>query len=372
MLEVLLHNIVSFLIIISIIVFIHEFGHFWFARRFGVKVEAFSIGFGREVFGFNDSKGTRWKFGWLPLGGYVKMFGDEGAASTPDNNALKKLTKAERKIAFATQPLIARFLIVLGGPLANFILAIIILTGFFYAYGKPFTSNVVTKVIEQSAAAEIGLKAGDKIIEIDGEKVDSFDQIRSVVSIHPEQALPIKFEREGKIIIEKITPKLQETENVFGEKVKVGLIGVQSEQLEYVKVGLPAAFVTSFEETYTMCVRTLQAVGQMITGNRSSSELSGILRIAEYSGKSVDQGFRMILWFMAILSINLGLINLFPVPMLDGGHLAMYIVEGVRGKPLSEKVQEYLFRIGFAILIALMVFATFNDLKHFKFFGLLG
>jgi regulator of sigma E protease len=362
----ILHNILSFVVIISVIVFIHEFGHYWVAKKFGVRIESFSIGFGKEMFGWNDKHGTRWKIGWAPLGGYVKMFGDESAASTPDNDKLRSMSDDEKKHAFFYQKLYKRFLIVLAGPAANFITAIVILTFFFVVYGRPETKPIIETVVENSAAAELGLKKGDEIIELDGNKIERFEQIKGVVSLSPNIPISITYLRDGKEVKTTITPKSVETKSIFGDVAKIGLIGITASIAEYKKLGVVESVSASVNETYDISKKTLQAIGQMITGQRSAQEISGILRIADYSGKSVDQGFRMVFWFMAIISINLGLVNLFPIPMLDGGHLFFYLVECVRGRPLSEKTQEYFFRFGFFILMSLMLFATFNDLRHFN------
>lgn len=362
----ILHNILSFVIILSTIVFIHEFGHYWVAKKFGVKIESFSIGFGKEVFGWNDRSGTRWKICWAPLGGYVKMFGDESAASTPDNAKLKSMTNEEKQSAFFFQKLYKRFLIVLAGPVANFLTAIIILSFFFYHYGYPETKPIIDTVIENSAAAKVGLKPGDEIIELDGEKIKRFEQVKTIVSLHPEMPIKLIYIRKNKQITTTITPELHETKDIFGDVARIGLIGVSSNTSEYKKLNAVQSLYTSVSETYDISAKTLQAIGQMITGQRSAKEISGVLRIADYSGKSVDQGLKMVLWFMAIISINLGLVNLFPIPMLDGGHLFFYLVEAVRKKPLSEKTQEYFFRTGFLLLMLLMLFATFNDLRHFN------
>lgn len=364
----ILHNFFSFIVIISVIVFIHEFGHYWVARRCGVRVDAFSIGFGPEVWGWDTKSGTRWKICAIPMGGYVKMFGDEGAASTPDNKKLKKLTKAEEKVAFHTQPLFSKTLIVLAGPVANFLLAIIILSCFFATYGRPEATSEIGEVKEKSAAASIGLVAGDVIIELDGTKISRFEDIRNIATLNPNLELSITYDRAGKIIHDKITPVLSETTDIFGNKVKIGILGVLPGAVTHKEMSPGEAVAAGVTETYDISVRTLKAIGQIIVGTRSRDELSGILRIGDYSGKAVDRGFETVLWFMAVLSINLGLINLFPVPMLDGGHILFYAIEAARGRPLAEKVQEYAFRIGFTLLIMLMIFATFNDLKHFGIF----
>ncbi len=364
----LVHNIFSFVFILSAIVFIHEYGHYWVAKKCGVKIESFSIGFGKEIFGWNDKSGTRWKVSYIPLGGYVKMYGDENAASTPDKKKLKKMTEEERRISFHTQALWKRFLIVLAGPAANYIFAIIVIAIFFSVYGKPFTAPIVSGVQKDSAAETVGLQIGDKIISVDGDKVKSFEQIKGIVSLHPDIEIELSYEREGKVIETNITPKKQSSKDIFGDEVEIGLIGISSEKMEYRKLTPMQGVHNSFLEVYDLSAKTLQALGQIVTGQRSSDQISGILRIADYSGKSVEQGIRVVVWFMAILSVNLGLVNLFPIPMLDGGHLLLYIIEGVRGKPMSDKAQDYLFKFGFALLIALMLFATFNDLKYFKIF----
>ena len=361
--------IIPFFIIISVIVFIHEYGHYWVAKKCGVKIETFSIGFGKEICGWTDKAGTRWKIAWIPLGGYVKMFGDEGVASNPDDEKIAAMSEEERKVAFNTQSLPEKFAVVAAGPAANFILAIVILTGFFTYYGKAEGSAEVGSVVAESAAASIGLQAGDLITELDGETIKTFSDIQSVISINPGSEITITYIRDGKTIRDRLTPTLRETEDVFGNKVEIALMGISSGGVIHSdKLHIGEAFVTSISETYTICIRTLQAIGQMITGRRDADQISGIARIAEYSGQAASKGLEMTLWFMAILSINLGLINLFPIPMLDGGHLFFYTIEALIGRPLSERTMEFGFRVGLVLLISLMLFATFNDLKHFGIF----
>ncbi|MDX1949275.1 MAG: RIP metalloprotease RseP [Rickettsiales bacterium] len=364
----ILQSVLSFIAIISIIVFIHEFGHYWVAKKCGVMIESFSIGFGKEIFGWNDKSGTRWKLSLIPLGGYVKMYGDENAASVPDKDKISQMAEDERKKSFHTQDLWKRFLIVLAGPLANYIFAIIILSFFFFAYGKPNTSNVISGIQKESVAEKFGLQEGDKIIYLGGSKIKTFEDIRSMVSMHPAIELDISYERNGEVKNSKITPEKKVSKDIFGNEVEVGLLGISSSKMEYKKLNFLTSISSAAYETYDLSVRTLQAVGQIITGKRSAEQISGILRIADYSGKSVEQGFKVVFWFMAVLSVNLGLVNLFPIPMLDGGHLFFYIIEGLRGKPLPEKLQEYFFRFGYGVLIGLMLLATFNDLKFFKIF----
>jgi regulator of sigma E protease len=365
----ILHSIAAFIVILTVIVFIHEFGHYYIAKKCGVKIESFSIGFWKEIFGFYDKSGTRWKFCILPLGGYVKMYGDETAASTPDAEKLKTMTPEEKAKTFQHKPVWQRFLIVLGGPLANYILAIIIFAGFFSYYGRPETAPEIGSIVEQSAAAEVGLEIGDTITEFDGKKISRFEDIREIATINPNTPLNIKYDRAGVEHSTTITPKLSETEDIFGNKVQVGLLGIGSGKVVYQEIGVVDSLGAATREAYVMSAQTLKAIGQMIIGSRPADQISGVLRIADYSGKSVDKGLQTVIWFMAILSLNLGLVNLLPIPMLDGGHLVFYTIEGIARRPLPEKMQEYFFRFGFAVLISLMLFATFNDLKYFGLFN---
>ncbi|NDF12960.1 MAG: RIP metalloprotease RseP [Proteobacteria bacterium] len=319
-----------------------------------------------EIYGWTDKHGTRWKIAAFPLGGYVKMYGDAGAASTPDKTKIEKMTKKQKAGAFHYKPLHAKAAVVAAGPAANFLFAIVILTGFFMTYGHPESAPVIGEVLKESAAEKAGFKKGDTVLELGGDTIKRFEDIRRIAQLNPDIPLPFKLSRQDKIIEGTVTPKLSETKDLFGNEVKVGLIGVGSGPQVFKKLNPAESFIASFTETYNICASTLKAVGQMLTGRRSSSDLSGILRIAQYSGQSTSQGLSTVFWFMALLSINLGLINLFPVPMLDGGHLMYYAVEAASGKPLAEKVQDYGFRIGFVLLVALMLLATFNDLKHFK------
>lgn len=364
----LFHNFFSFVIIISVIVFIHEFGHYYVAKLCGVRVEAFSIGFGPEIYGWYDKDKTRWKISAFPLGGYVKMFGDMSEASTPDKKKMEKMSARDKKRAFHLKPLPQKAAVVAAGPAANFILAIIILTLFFMYYGRPETTAEIGSVMEGSAAAEAGFKSGDVVTELDGNDINRFEQIQRLIAINP--GLPISFTlvRNGETISGTVHPQFVETEDVFGNKVRAGRLGITSGKITHVEMGPLDALVAGVTETYSISVSTLRAVGQMITGTRSADDLSGILRIGKYSGQATERGFNTVLWFMAVLSINLGLINLFPIPMLDGGHLLYYAIEGASGRPLAEKAQEYGYKVGLILLISLMVFATFNDLKYFNVF----
>ena len=364
MLPQLLHSLVAFIIIISVIVFVHEFGHYWVARRCGVRVETFSIGFGQELFGWNDKHGTRWKVSLFPLGGYVKMFGDSSAASTPDGEKLKKMTAKEKKEAFHYKKLSQKAAIVAAGPIANFLFSMLLLSFFFVAYGRPETSPEISEVAKGSAAEAAGLQKGDVIVTLGGQNIVRFEDLRSMASMHPGEKLEVSFMRHGKLVNGSVTPKLTESTDIFGNKVKVGLLGVGSSAVNYKPMGFAKAVPAGIAEVYNISKNTLDAVGQMIIGKRSAGELSGVLRIGQYSGQAADKGIAVVLWFMAVLSVNLGLINLFPIPVLDGGHLVFYAIEAVKGRPLAERAQEFGYRIGFSLLILLMVFATYNDLRH--------
>ncbi len=363
-----LHYALSFFFIISVIVFIHEFGHYYIARRCGVRVESFSIGFGKEIYGWTDKHGTRWKLSLFPLGGYVKMYGDYGAASTPDAAKLKRMSAKQKSEAFHFKSLKQKAAVVSAGPLANFVFAIVILSVFFWAYGRPETTPEVGSIVKESAAEEAGLKVGDRILSISGSTITRFEDIREVASMHPDEALDLTYQRGDKVHTATITPRLSETTDIFGNKIRVGLIGIGSTKVEYRALNPLQAFPAAVIEVYNISANTLKAIGQILTGRRSSDELSGILRIGQYSGQATTQGIAVILWFMAVLSVNLGLINLFPIPVLDGGHLMYYALEALKGRPLAEKFQEWGYRAGFAILMALMAFATYNDLKHFNIF----
>lgn len=363
-LHTIFQNIFSFIAIISLIVFVHEFGHFLVARLCGVKVEEFSIGMGKELFGFNDKKGTRWKFCLLPVGGYVRMFGDRNGASMPDLKAFDKMTKAEQKISFLGKNVYQRAAIVAAGPIANFILAIFLFTALFRVNGFDEVLPVVDSVISESAASLADLKNGDKITEVDGKKITSFEDLRRVVADSADKDLVFKIEREGEILQKNIRPQSQVRSNIFGEEVKVGMLGVASTSAIHHDLNLWQSFAKANFETADMIGLTFKTLGELLIGQRDFKELGGPIKIAKYSGKSVEMGWLMVVWFMAMISINLGVMNLLPIPVLDGGHLFFYAIEAVRGKALSKKKQEICFRIGFSLIAALMLFTTFNDIKQ--------
>ena len=364
------HYGLSFLLLLTILVFVHEFGHFWVARRNGVRVEVFSIGFGPELFGWNDRTGTRWKFSVLPLGGYVKMFGDAGAASNPAEG-IDRMTAEERAVAFHHKRLGQRAAIVAAGPIANFLFAILVLAGLFMVQGQPYTPAEIGTVRPDSAAAAAGLRPGDRITAIDGRSIDRFEQVQLIVRLNQGTPLSVDVLRDGQTVNLAVTPRIVEVDDRLGGVQRVGQLGVGRSGMEFQRHDPFTAVIAGAEETVTLTVGTLTAVWQMISGSRTAEELGGPLRIAQMSGEATRSGVAGFLWFTAILSINLGLINLFPIPVLDGGHLLFYAAEAVRGKPLGERAQEYGFRIGLALVLTLMLFATWNDLVQLRVFSFL-
>ncbi len=362
--------VIPFLIILTVLVFVHEMGHFLIARYNGVRVEVFSIGFGPEIFGWTDKAKTRWKFSAIPLGGYVKMFGDANAASMPSEE-VADMTPEESAVAFHTKRLSQRTWIVVGGPLANFVFALIVLVGLFSTVGQPFTPPVVGEVVPESAAEAAGILPGDRIIRLNDTEIERFEDVQRIVRPSAGVPLDVVVLRDGEEILMALVPKQTELVDNFGNRHKIGLMGVTRSGIEYVKHDVLTSVWRAGKETLELSVATLEAIGQIIIGARSTEELGGPLRIAQMSGQVAESGLVAVLWFMAVLSINLGLINLFPIPLLDGGHLLFYIIEFVHGRPLGERAQEYGFRIGIALVFSLMLFVTFNDLVQLEVFDFL-
>lgn len=355
----------AFLVVLTVLVFVHEFGHYYVARLNGVRVEVFSIGFGPEIWGFNDRAGTRWKISALPLGGYVRMFGDADAASRP-GEAVAEMTPEERAVSLHHKTLGQRAAVVAAGPVANFIFAIVVLSGLFMIYGQPFTPPTIEQVVAGSAAEAAGLRAGDRVLELGGHKIERFEDLMQTVAESPDQPLPITLKRGEETLSLTVTPRAVESVDPFGTKHRIGQLGIIRGADEYHRRGPLTAVVEAVKETYALVAGTLDAVRQMIIGVRGTEELGGPLRIAQMSGQVAESGIISVIWFMTLLSINLGLINLFPIPMLDGGHLLFYGLEALRGRPLGERAQEYGFRIGLALVLSLMIFATWNDLVHLR------
>lgn len=360
-----LHTIIFFVIAISVLVSVHEFGHFWVARRCGVKVEVFSIGFGRELFGWTDRRGTRWRVSILPLGGYVRFFGDADATSALPDGSLQ-LTEAEKRVSFQGQSVGKRAAIAAAGPIANFLLAIVLFFGLFITLGQAFTAPVVEAVSPGSAAEAAGLQPGDRFLAVDGRSIESFEDLRLLMRLNQGTPVRIDIERAGKPMTVDVTPTITEIDDGQGGKQKIGLLGVAPAGVEFKERGVLDSAWYATREVGTVIHVTATAVGQMIGGTRGTEELGGPLRIADMSGRMARAGLENFIWLIAALSVNLGLFNLLPVPMLDGGHLLFYAFEAMRGRPLGERIQEFGFRIGLAMVLTLMVFATWNDLVQLR------
>ena len=355
--------IILFLVVLTILVFVHELGHYLVARRNGVLVEVFSIGFGPEIYGWNDKAGTRWKIGAFPLGGYVKMFGD--SETVEEGEEERPLTPEEEAVSFHHKRLGQRVAIVLAGPLANFAFAIVVIAVLFSTAGNPVTLAAVGEVQPGSAAVEAGLEVGDRIVAIDGQTITSFEDLRGVISINPEVDLELVIVRDNAELTLWATPKRHGSGDT-----EIGLLGVRPdlEQIGYERQNPLKATWMAVEWSATLTGRILSYLGQVIGGSRGTDELGGPLRIAQMSGQMAQGGLISLISFLAALSINLGLINLFPIPMLDGGHLVYYAAEAVRGRPLGPKAQEYGFRFGLVLVLLLMVLATWNDLVQLRVF----
>jgi regulator of sigma E protease len=360
--------LIPFIFVLSIVVFFHEFGHFIIARLCGVRVLVFSVGFGPELTGFNDRHGTRWKISAIPLGGYVKFFGDENAASVPETQRLETMNAAERAESFFFQPVRKRAAIVVAGPLANFILAIIIFAAIFMVYGKQSMSARVDSVQPDSAAAAAGFQPGDIVVAIDGKPVEDFADMQRVVSDSAGESLDIKVDRKGTALVLKAIPVLKEVKDNFGNVHRMGILGISrsmdASDMKFQPVSPPQAVWMGVQETWFVIDRTLSYIGGVIVGREAADQLGGPIRIAQISGQVATIGFVALIHLAGVLSVSIGLLNLFPIPLLDGGHLLFYSIEATRGRPLSERAQEVGFRIGLAIVVMLMIFATFNDIVH--------
>lgn len=362
-------NVIIFLLVLTLVVFIHELGHFLVARWCGVVVKAFSIGFGPEIFGFYDRHGTRWRFAWIPLGGYVKFMDDDNAASMPSPEALQRMTPEERRSSFHTKPVWQRAAVVAAGPIANFLLAIAIYAGLNMAVGIRVMPAYVEKVVPDSPAAKAGFEPGDKIVAIDATPVESFDDLQRIVAPNAGRELTFKVERNGDTIDLKVTPAMDEQLDPFGRNFKRGLIGIQRssapDKWQTYSVGPIDAVARGVQETWSNITQTVAGLGDMISGRQSSEQMGGPILMAEVTAKVAGLGIEPLLRWIALISANIGFLNLLPIPVLDGGHLMFYGIEAVRRKPLSDRFQQVGFQIGLAFIIALMIFVNFNDLTIF-------
>ena len=360
--------VVPFLFVLTIVVFFHELGHFLVARRCGIRVVTFSIGFGPEIAGFNDRYGTRWKLSAIPLGGYVKFFGDENEASATDQEAVAAMSEAEKKRSFAGQSVASRAAVVVAGPLANFVLAVAIFAGIFMTVGKQTTTARVDSVQAGSAAAIAGFQPGDLVVSINGSKIDSFSDMQRIVSVSAGETLTVEVERNGAPVTLKATPLMREIKDSFGNTHRLGVLGISRSMapgdIKSKRMGPLDAVAAGATETWFLVERSLSYLGGVFTGREAADQLGGPIRIAQVSGEVATAGFVALIHLTAVLSVSIGLLNLFPIPMLDGGHLLFYGIEAIRGRPLSERAQEVGLRIGLAIVVMLMIFATFNDILH--------
>ncbi len=359
----------AFLVVLTVVVFIHELGHYLVARWCGVSVKAFSIGFGKEIFGFHDRHGTRWRVAWLPLGGYVKFMDDDNAASAPSQEAIEKMTPEQRAGSFHLKPVWKRAAVVAAGPIANFLLAIFIFTVMLMAYGTSKIEPRVGEVLPESPAAVAGFKPGDLILAIDERNIDSFSSLLHIVSTHPERDLSFRVDRKGSELTLIAKPQLREANDRITGKHRRAMVGIKVDtqaKITRETVGPLMAVGVASERTWDIVTGTLRFVYDVIGGRQDASQLGGPIRIADVSGKVAQIGVENIVQLIALISVSVGLINLFPIPLLDGGHLLFYAIEAVRRRPLSERSQEIGFRIGLAVILSLMVFVTFNDLQILK------
>jgi regulator of sigma E protease len=357
----------AFLFVITVVVFFHELGHFSVARAFGIRVETFSIGFGPAIVSWMDRKGTQWKISWIPLGGYVKFFGDLDAASVPDREHVKNMPEEQRKFAYPLRPVYQRAAVAAGGPVANFILAVVIFTLLFAFIGARTLSTYVGDVSPKSPAAEAGIKAGDKIVAIDGKPLTYFDEIHEVLAGNKGKPITVKVLRDERTLSLTLTPRTIKTTDLYGTPTTITGMGVSRDTANpknviYVPVPLADAPRIAVSEVWVIVDSTFTYLGRMITGRADSSQLSGPIGIAKVSKSAASQGPYTLIYLAALISVSIGLINLFPIPILDGGHLLYYGCEAVMGRPLGERAQDVGFRLGLAVVLGLLLLTTWNDL----------
>jgi len=366
----LVSYVIPFLIVLTIVVFFHELGHFLVARWAGVRVLTFSVGFGPELAGFNDRHGTRWKLSAIPLGGYVRFFGDESEASTPSAASLGAMSEEDRKVSFHHKGVPARAAIVAAGPIANFLLAIVIFAGLYTIYGKPNVSPLVEAVEAGSPAEAAGFKVGDLVTAIDGTAIETFSDMKRIVSTRAGQELAISVKRGDSNLVLRVTPVLRESKDAFGNSMKEGILGVRHVgkpgDVATEKVGPLTALGLGVKQSWLIVEETGRFLQKVFTGRGGGEQIGGPIRIAQLSGQAASLGLDYFMNLTAVISVSIGLLNLFPVPLLDGGHLLYYAVEFARGRPLSERAQEMGFRVGLALVLMLMIYATYNDILHIR------
>ena len=361
----------AFLFVITLVVFFHELGHFLVARYFDVTVEVFSVGFGKEIFGWTDRRGTRWKVSWLPIGGYVKFAGDADAASRPDVEAAANMNAQQRQGALQLKPLHQRAWVAAAGPLANFLLAIVLLTGLSLYAGHTVVSPVIGQITPGSPAAEAGIKSGDLVTRVDGTTITNFQQLPEIISVSGGSTLAMGIRRAGQEMTIQVTPRLMKTRDVLGNNTSQMVIGVRPDPkapVTHERYGLVGAFGAACQDTWNITKGTILGIGQMIRGQGSADQLSGPVGIAKMTRQVADFGFLPLLNLVAILSVSIGLANLFPIPLLDGGHLLYYACEAVLGRPLGARAQDVGFRLGLVLVLGLMLLTTWNDLVRLNLF----
>ena len=368
-----MNYLIPFLILITVVVFIHEYGHYYFAKKYGVGVTDFSIGFGKEIFGWNDKSGTRWKICWIPLGGYVRFFGDRNVFSQSEQqDTINKYNDEEKSKLFILKPLYQRSLIVAAGPIANFVLAIVIFSIINMFVGKDFTPAIINEVQIDSPAYIAGIKKNDKIITIDNNEVLSILEVSTFISTSTKEVIEFTVLRNDQLVTLYVKPNLVQGKDSLGNSVKKRMIGIKlspfNNEFKKQPLGPSQAIYFSFKEVWFVSVTSLKYIGSMFAGSADTSQLGGPIRIAKITGQVSEYGLIPFFSIMAYISISLGLINLFPIPMLDGGHLMFYFFEKILGRPLKQKTQEGFFRIGLFLLFSLMFFVTFNDLKDLGLF----
>ena len=362
--------ILSFVILISIVVFVHEYGHYYYAKKFGVGVTDFSIGFGKEIFGYNDKHGTRWKLCLIPLGGYVKFYGDTNASSVPNSDDQRDDLEKSKLLNY--KPLHQRAIIVSAGPIANFVLAIVIFSIIFLTVGKDKSIPIISSVVENSPAQRAGLQSNDQITFVNNKKINSINEVAKFIALSDSDVVRIEVLRQNKPLAFSVKTETKSVKDNFGNNIKRKMIGIKisplKNKLTREKLGPVKSIYFAFFETYNTIAITLSYIGKIIAGSESADQLGGPIKIAQVSGQVAEHGLIPFLSIMAYISISLGLINLFPIPLLDGGHLFFYFIEFIRGKPLSGKVQLIFYKFGIFVLFSLMFFATFNDLKSLGLF----
>lgn len=363
----LVGTLLPFLFVLLIVVFVHELGHYLVGRWCGIGAKVFSVGFGPELVGFTDRRGTRWRLSWIPLGGYVKFVGDMNAASVPEGHANESLPPHEQEFAFQNKSVGRRAATVFAGPLANFVLAVAIFTAIFFTFGRGVADPVVSEVRPGSVAESVGILPGDRFVSVDGIDVERFSDVQRYVSVRSGQPIEMVMQRDSEFLTFQVTPERLEIEDRFGNKLEQGIIGVlnnrQTGGHRVEQYGIGESFVMAVSETAFVIQRTGGYIAGIFTGRERPDQIGGPIRVAKMSGQVATLGFAALLNLAAILSISIGLLNLLPVPILDGGHLVFYFFEALKGKPVSENTQEYGYRIGFGLILGLMVFATWNDIS---------